>query len=138
VSGIHEGTDIKGKVGSPVSSPVDGKLEVQKDGTMVVSVPNPDGSQYRVVVAHAEPKDQPGTSNKSVKQGEVIGTVQNPSKYVTEDSAAMTPHVHLGLKKRLKGGNSADDIPCDPNVYLERPLDDGRGRPAPPAYRRGR
>lgn len=103
-------------------------MEVQSDGTMViVTDPCPNDSKYRVILSHGDPQDKPGTKNKPVRKGDLIGSVQDPAKYVRNDPGKMTPHVHLGLRLRQKGGGREDEKVFNPNEHLEQPLVVPRG-----------
>lgn len=134
----HEGIDIRGEVDASVQAPMGGRLERGRKGDLVLYAPaSKDGTVYYSVIAHVDHDLQPG-SRKTVKAGEVIGTVQDPSKYVKKDDPKqMTPHAHLGLFK-VPRGNWKKQEALDPNAYMATRLYDHNGRPVPPNGKFGR
>jgi murein DD-endopeptidase MepM/ murein hydrolase activator NlpD len=128
----HEGVDVRGEVGAPVNAPMDGQLVRGPKGDLILSTKTGNkGELHSVVLAHVDHNLKAGKGMK-VKEGDVIGTVQDPAKYVEKDDPnKMTPHAHLGLFV-LPNGDWNKRKALDPNEHLATRLYDRDGRPVPP------
>lgn len=117
----HEGIDLEAAPGTPVVSPVDGKVQsikgTYKDGRYgdqykTIWIKGSDGNQY--AVGYVSPSDGDGRpltkEGASVKAGEPIGTVQDRAR--SDASGQMKNHVHVEVR--------VDGRPIDPNPYVRR------------------
>ncbi|MEW5774474.1 MAG: M23 family metallopeptidase [Thermodesulfobacteriota bacterium] len=129
----HRGIDVQGGIGDPVKAPTSGTVTLGPKGDVVISTSDQEGNVYHTVLAHVDHDLKPGKKGTKVNAGDLVGTVQDPAKYITKGNPKdMTPHAHLGLYLDPKGDRNKRKV-LDSNDHLATRLydRDRNHRPVP-------